>query len=325
MTTQWRAYCVSDQVRQAHEFPAAPFGAPANPATMRPQPAGSSAIRSGGEIPSKNSSTEETHDAHEIARRRDCSSPRPRLGATALTATTAKAQTPAQAQTRSLPTFDGRSGLAESAAAMEARRRLQHRDRRPGQRLGAAPSAHAQGRRLRQGGAAGDGVRPRPATIVEVVGRRRAAATTGREREHGIHIDYKGFVWIGGNNCPSNGLAGLKPVADDQLLKFTPGRQVRHADRPQQPEQGQRRHRQCAPRRRRAGLSADQRAVRRRRLRQSPRHRVRCRHRRVQAHVGRVRQQAGGRRSLRHRAPDRTSPDPGPQQLQHRALDPRRQ
>jgi len=40
------------------------------------------------------------------------------------------------------------------------------------------------------------------------------------EREHGIHIDSKGFVWIGGNSCPSNGLPGLKPVADDQLLKF---------------------------------------------------------------------------------------------------------
>src|ERR1700682_1533539 len=42
------------------------------------------------------------------------------------------------------------------------------------------------------------------------------------EREHGIHIDYKGFVWVGGNNCPTSGLAGLKPVADDALLKFTP-------------------------------------------------------------------------------------------------------
>ena len=41
------------------------------------------------------------------------------------------------------------------------------------------------------------------------------------EREHGIHIDYKGFVWIGGNSCPTNGLPGLRPVADDQLLKFT--------------------------------------------------------------------------------------------------------
>jgi hypothetical protein len=41
------------------------------------------------------------------------------------------------------------------------------------------------------------------------------------EREHGIHIDYKGLVWIGGNNCPTSNLPGLKPVADDQLLKFT--------------------------------------------------------------------------------------------------------
>ena len=41
------------------------------------------------------------------------------------------------------------------------------------------------------------------------------------EREHGIHIDHKGFAWIGGNQCPTSGIAGLKPVADDQLLKFT--------------------------------------------------------------------------------------------------------
>jgi NHL repeat len=41
------------------------------------------------------------------------------------------------------------------------------------------------------------------------------------EREHGIHLDSKGFVWVSGNNCPTNGLPGLKPVADDQILKFT--------------------------------------------------------------------------------------------------------
>lgn len=41
------------------------------------------------------------------------------------------------------------------------------------------------------------------------------------EREHGIHIDHKGFAWIGGNQCPTSGNAGLKHVADDQLLKFT--------------------------------------------------------------------------------------------------------
>ena len=41
------------------------------------------------------------------------------------------------------------------------------------------------------------------------------------QREHGINVDSKGFVWITGNNCPTNGIANLKPVADDQILKFT--------------------------------------------------------------------------------------------------------
>jgi len=41
------------------------------------------------------------------------------------------------------------------------------------------------------------------------------------EREHGIHVDYKGYVWVGGNNCPARNLPGLKAIGDDQLLKFT--------------------------------------------------------------------------------------------------------
>ncbi|OFW03033.1 MAG: hypothetical protein A3I61_05405 [Acidobacteria bacterium RIFCSPLOWO2_02_FULL_68_18] len=41
------------------------------------------------------------------------------------------------------------------------------------------------------------------------------------EREHGIHIDARGFVWVTGNNCPTNGIKNLRPVADDQVLKFT--------------------------------------------------------------------------------------------------------
>jgi len=63
-------------------------------------------------------------------------------------------------------------------------------------------------------------------------------AGTGYEwpaREHGIHIDYKGFVWIGGNNCPTSGNAGLKPVADEALLKFTlDGKFVRQIGRSNQ-------------------------------------------------------------------------------------------
>ena len=41
------------------------------------------------------------------------------------------------------------------------------------------------------------------------------------EREHGIHADSRGFVWITGNNCLERKLPGLKPLADDQVLKFT--------------------------------------------------------------------------------------------------------
>ena len=41
------------------------------------------------------------------------------------------------------------------------------------------------------------------------------------QREHGIHIDYQGFAWIGGNNCPARNLPRLEPLFDDQLLKFT--------------------------------------------------------------------------------------------------------
>ena len=41
------------------------------------------------------------------------------------------------------------------------------------------------------------------------------------QREHGLHIDYRGFFWLGGNNCPARDLPGLEPVADDQVLKFT--------------------------------------------------------------------------------------------------------
>ena len=48
-----------------------------------------------------------------------------------------------------------------------------------------------------------------------------AAGYDWPQREHGLHIDYQGFAWLGGNNCPARNLPGLEPVADDQLLKFT--------------------------------------------------------------------------------------------------------
>lgn len=49
-------------------------------------------------------------------------------------------------------------------------------------------------------------------------------AGTGFEwpaQEHGIHIDHKGFVWVGGNYCTAQPAPGTTPVVDDQILKFT--------------------------------------------------------------------------------------------------------
>ena len=40
------------------------------------------------------------------------------------------------------------------------------------------------------------------------------------QREHGIHVDHNGFVWLGGNYCPADAQAKVQ-AADDQLLKFT--------------------------------------------------------------------------------------------------------
>jgi DNA-binding beta-propeller fold protein YncE len=41
------------------------------------------------------------------------------------------------------------------------------------------------------------------------------------EREHGIYIDHKDNVWIGGNYCKERNFPQRKPVSDDQVLKFT--------------------------------------------------------------------------------------------------------
>jgi DNA-binding beta-propeller fold protein YncE len=54
-----------------------------------------------------------------------------------------------------------------------------------------------------------------------------SAAEEWPQREHGIHIDHQGYVWVGGNNCVGRDLPGLKQVGDDQLIKFnSDGRRV---------------------------------------------------------------------------------------------------
>jgi len=42
------------------------------------------------------------------------------------------------------------------------------------------------------------------------------------QREHFIHLDPDGNVWIGGNYCPARALPRLRPVDDDQIVKFSP-------------------------------------------------------------------------------------------------------
>jgi hypothetical protein len=133
---------------------------------------------------------------------------------------TLDAQAPAQAGTRSLPTFEvdrawpkvpAKWKLGDaSSVAVDAQDSIWvlHRPRtlKPEQAAMAAPPVivfDTAGNFIKAWGGAGTGYE-------------------WPEREHGIHLDYKGFVWLGGNNCPTNGLPGLKPVADDQMLKFTP-------------------------------------------------------------------------------------------------------
>ena len=141
------------------------------------------------------------------------------LGATALTATTVMAQTPAQAQTRSLPTFAVDPSWPKvppqwklgdvSSMASDAQGNIWvlHRPRtlKGDDFAKAAPPVMVfdqAGNYVKSWGGDGPGY-------------------DWPQREHGIYIDSKGFVWLGGNSCPENGLARLKPVADDALLKFT--------------------------------------------------------------------------------------------------------
>jgi NHL repeat len=141
------------------------------------------------------------------------------LGATALTTTTSMAQTPAQAQTRSVPTFAVDPSWPKvppqwklgdvSSMASDAQGNIWvlHRPRtlKGDDFAKAAPPVMVfdqAGNYVKSWGGDGPGY-------------------DWPQREHGIYIDAKGFVWLGGNSCPENGLARLKPVADDALLKFT--------------------------------------------------------------------------------------------------------
>ena len=121
--------------------------------------------------------------------------------------------------------------------------------------------------------------------------------------EHGIYVDPKGFVWIGGN--------GDIRSSDSQIHE---GGHVRDADRPSRSEPRQCRYAESQAAGRHLRACGDERVVRRRRLRQSTRDCVRCGFGGVQADVGRVWQRAH-RRTAEPGAPD-ADPNGAPQFVQ---------
>ena len=160
----------------------------------------------------------------------------------------------ANQSTAQSPTIRGGSRLAEGAGEMEARRCLEHRGRRqdnvwvlhrprtlkPEDAAMAAPPVmvfDAAGNFIKAWGGAGSGYE-------------------WPEREHGIHIDHKGFVVDRRQQLPDVGHRRIEAGRRRSAAQVHARRQVRHADRPQQSEQGQRRHGERAPRGGRVGASA---------------------------------------------------------------------
>ena len=181
--------------------------------------------------------------------------------------------------------------------------------------LSASPAHSEAGAAGREGCAARDGVRSAPGIIIKIVGRRRARATSGPSASTASTSTTKassGSAATTARQRPARAQAGGRRSAPEvhagrQVRACRSARAIRAKATPTPPT--------CTAPADALGPPADQRAVRRRRLRQPSRHRVRRRHRRVQAHVGRIRQQAGRRRPLRDRQRHKNFTDPGPDQF----------
>ena len=129
------------------------------------------------------------------------------------------------------------------------------------------------------------------------------------DSNHGITVDYKGNVWIGGNGRgaqPGAAQAGAtmseigrggSRINDNMVLKFTQdGKFLMQIGKPGQSKGSNDIENLRLPAKTFVDPKTNE-AVRRRRLRQPSRDRVRRRHRQVQAALGRLRQQAGRHRS----------------------------
>ncbi len=105
-------------------------------------------------------------------------------------------------------TVRGRSDLAQIAAALHLRAGVERLDRRAGARLGPAAPEQPARRPEGQGRAAGASSSTSRG-ISSRAGAGRAQGYDWPEVEHGIYVDPKGFVWIGGNG-----------QTDHHLVKF---------------------------------------------------------------------------------------------------------
>ena len=152
---------------------------------------------------------------------------------------------------------------AGGAAQQRARRRAQSADRRVLSNRSAGPGVRSGRQLVRSWGGPGAGYE-------------------WPQSNHGIHVDYKGNVWIGGN--------GEK---DAHILKFTKDGKFLMQVGALRQERRQQRSRELRPRGQDLGRSEDQRGLCRRRLSQQARRGDRRRHRQDEALLGRLRQQAG--------------------------------
>ena len=205
-------------------------------------------------------------------------------------------------QRRAGPVVRGRPLLAEAVAeSLEPRRRGGRLGRRAGPHLddssGEQPGHHqgagneaALQRGVLRDRAEGPGVRPggQPAPAL---GTRAERSVDGPGARHPRRPEEQRVAgWRRRKRFPDPEVHDGRKVPDaDREEGRTPPSRGRPPDqRSQQPRHGELRTADEDRRR-----SEDQRGLRVRRLRQSPRRRAGCRHRQVQTRVGRVRQQAG--------------------------------
>ena len=111
---------------------------------------------------------------------------------------------------------------------------------------------------------------------------------------HGLYVDYKDNVWVGfGGGLPYD-IKSKATTDNAHILKFTPeGKFLLQLGQVRAGHRRQQQHHDARPAHGHRRRPQDRRGVHHRRLHQSPRHRVRCQHWRVQASLGGIRPASG--------------------------------